>query len=128
MYADTAVNSNVVDVEIRSAQAHIEARNDVEAHIVARAMTDEVFRAELIADPRTVLEEEIGGFLGKKIKLPDDFNVTVVEETVNSAVLVLPARAPAFVRNVGPSDAELDPDGGVAYYCTTITCKPGFSC
>ena len=123
-----AVKESVVDFGTRAAQARIKARSDVEATIVTRAMNDEAFRAELVANPRAVLEKEIGRILGKKVELPKDFTVTVVEETVNSAAIVLPARVPTLVRNAGPSEAELDPNGGLAFYCTTITCKPGFSC
>lgn len=119
---------NVYELEAEGIKARIKERSAIEADVIARAMTDEIFRQELLADPRAVLERELGAMIGKSVKLPGDFKVTVIEESSSSAVIVLPARVPSLVRGAGPTDAELDPNGGLTYYCTTITCKPGFSC
>jgi hypothetical protein len=60
-------------------------RRDMEAEIVARALKDEGFARELRADPKAVIEREVGG------KLPEGIEVKVVEETPDTLYLVLPA-------------------------------------
>ena len=125
---NAVLKDDVIDLTVTSAAVGLSARHDFESQIVSRAITDEVFRAELIADPRATLEREIANVLGKQVSLPDDFTVSVIEETENSACIVLPVKRTVLNRNLGPTNAELDPNGGVAYYCTTIGCKPGFSC
>lgn len=123
-----AHSGRVIDLQERAIEKRLEARSAIEMPIIARALADEDFRHELLSNPRLVLERELGVILGKEVKLPDGFSVRIIEETPECAVLVLPPRVPALVTGKGPSDAELDPKGGATYYCTTVTCKPGFSC
>ena len=54
------------------------------AEIMARAADDPQFRQQLKSDPRGTLERELGG------SLPDDVQVSVLEETPKQAYLVLP--------------------------------------
>ena len=103
-------------------------RNQVEAPIIARALRDDEFRSELLANPKIVMERELGELLGKTVTLPADFEVRIVEETPNVAYIVLPAKVPATSPEFAPGDSDLDLDKGVTFYCTTIGCKPGFSC
>jgi hypothetical protein len=88
-------------------------RRDMEAEIIARAMKDEGFARELRADPRAVLEREVGG------RLPEGIEIKVVEETPDTLYLVLPARPSP---DVELSEAELD---RVAGGDTTSTCSGG---
>jgi hypothetical protein len=60
-------------------------RNQLEQLLIEKAMNDEAFRKELIADPKGTIEKETG------MKLPDNFNVKVLEENPQSFFLVLPA-------------------------------------
>ena len=101
------------------------SRADVERPIVLQAMSDPEFRRRLITNPKQVLEEEFSVILGRKVSFPASFRIKVVEETDNTAYLVIPnAAKPGDL----PAASFLDPDAGVAYYCTTVGCKPGFSC
>jgi len=123
-----AADSRILNLQSKIIERRMHDRAAVEAEIIARAVAEEDFRAELLADPRGVIERELCIQLGREVKLPADFTIKIVEETPDTAVLVLPARVPSIVPGTAPSDSALDPQGGVAYYCTTITCKPGFSC
>jgi hypothetical protein len=78
----------------------VPSRQDLEAKIVARAWTDEGFRARLKADPRAVVAEETG------IKIPESVTVEVLEETPEKAYLVIPSNRVAI------SDDDLDVAGG----------------
>jgi len=59
-------------------------RRALETKLVERARTDPAFRKALLANPRAVLENELGG------KLPEGISIEVHEETVNTLHLVLP--------------------------------------
>jgi hypothetical protein len=85
-------------------------RRDMEADIIARALKDEGFARELRADPKAVLEREVG-------ELPEGIEIKVVEETPDTLYLVLPAR-PSPGRQL--SDEELD---RVAGGNTSDTCQ-----
>lgn len=61
------------------------ARSKQEAQIIAKAIVDEAYRQELLANPKTLLEKEIG------IQLPETLQVIVHEETFSSWHIVLPA-------------------------------------
>jgi hypothetical protein len=113
-------------VPAQTVQQKLTARAAIEMPIVIKAMKDVEFRKALIANPRAVLEQEFSKLLGKAVKFPDNFNISVVEETDNMACLVIP-RVP-ITPGALPSAVDLDPDAGVAHYCTTVGCKPGWSC
>ena len=59
-------------------------RQQLEQALIEKAMNDEAFRKELIANPKEIIEKEIG------MKLPEAFNVKVLEEDAQSFYLVLP--------------------------------------
>lgn len=71
-------------------------RRDLEARIVARARADEEFRQRLMTDPRGAVVEETG------ISVPESVQIQVVEETPETAYLVIPMNRTAV------SDAELE--------------------
>ena len=109
--------------------ATLTTRQDVESIIIEKATRYPSFRAEILSDPRRTLEREFGILLGKPVALPDDFEIRVVEECPNLAYLVLPpAEGERVADRCRPRDQELDPQGGLAFYCTTMGCKPGMSC
>ena len=66
-------------------------------HIVGKATDDAEFRARLVADPKEVLTEEFG------VELPDDFALSVHEDSSTHVHLVLPPTGqldPAALRQV----------------------------
>jgi hypothetical protein len=56
----------------------------MEARVVERAMKDETFRRQLIADPHGALQQVLG------VPLPETVSIEVVEETPGTMYLVLP--------------------------------------
>jgi hypothetical protein len=61
-------------------------RQQLEQALIEKAMNDGAFRKELIANPKEIIEKETG------MKLPEAFNVKVLEENPQSFYLVLPAK------------------------------------
>ena len=80
--------------------------------VVAKAWTDEGFKRQLLADPKTVLGEQ-------GITLPAEMEVRVVEDTERLQHLVLPAR---------PAEGEVSEEqlsqaaGGSGCACTCQNC------
>ena len=64
----------------------MQSEAEVKAHIAMKAAEDDEFRARLLADPRTALEEETG------LRLPDDYRLHVHEESATDAHMVLPPK------------------------------------
>jgi hypothetical protein len=56
--------------------------------LIERSLQDDVFRQQLLADPRAIIEREIG------TQLPEDLRVVAVEETADTIYLVLPSTSP----------------------------------
>jgi hypothetical protein len=71
------------------------------AAIIAKAMQDDHYRAELLANPKHAIHQEFGK------ELPLGLEVRVVEETANVVYLVLPPQP-----TIELSDAELQAVGG----------------
>jgi hypothetical protein len=82
----------------------LKTRKDLEIHLITRALKDESFRAELIANPKAVIEQEIGS------KLPDELKITVLEETEDTIYMVLPCNP-----YEGLSEEELKASLGMTY-------------
>jgi len=78
-------------------------RKDAEALIVGKAESDPEFRKELIEDPKAVIVRELG------ISLPQDFEVSVFEETDKRSYLVLP---PLRAASGELSEGDLDQVAG----------------
>ena len=66
------------------------------AQIWTRSLDDADFRARLLADPRSTLEDEMG------LMLPENMQVNVVENTRHEYTIVLPVAADA----AGDEDAQ----------------------
>ncbi|BAZ06035.1 NHLP leader peptide family RiPP precursor [Calothrix sp. NIES-3974] len=65
----------------------IEKRQDYETQIIVRALKDESFKQQLLSNPN-VAKAEIEKAIGEKV--PDGFKVQVLQETADTAYLVLP--------------------------------------
>src|SRR5947207_3840131 len=76
-------------------------QNPWRQQVMVRAMKDDAFRQEVLANPTAVLERELG------ITLPPGVSVQVHEDTPTTLHLVLPMKPPAGVPQE-LSDAELE--------------------
>ena len=63
------------------------ARVEAENKLSEKATQDADFKAKLISDPKAVIAEETG------TQLPDNLEITVLEESANQYYLVLPLEA-----------------------------------
>ena len=64
----------------------LQNRSEFQNKLVVRAYDDETFRQELMSDPKSVYEREMG------ISIPDSFKIEVVEEKPNTIYMVLPQK------------------------------------
>jgi hypothetical protein len=95
------------------------SRAEVERMLIQRSLQDESFRQRLLADPRAVIEQELGS------RLPESIEVRVVEETADTIYLVLPSASP-LGQGGELSDQELEAvAGGASAECGVITDDPG---
>lgn len=62
----------------------VKTRKDLEIHLITRALKDEDFRQDLVANPKAVIESELGA------KLADELEINVLEETEDTLYMVLP--------------------------------------
>ena len=80
-------------------------RGAMQQRIVQRSLEDEAFRRQLLADPKTAVEQELG------TQLPPGIEVRAVEETPDTVYLVLPP-SQAEGQSGGLSDRELESVAG----------------
>jgi len=93
-------------------------RAEVERRLVERSLRDEDFRQRLLADPKAVVEEELG------IQLPAQVQIRVVEETADTIYLALPNASPAG-EGGELSDRELEAvAGGDGAYAGESSASP----
>jgi len=82
------------------------SRTEMERRLVQRSIEDESLRQRLLSDPKAAVEEELG------TRLPEDVRVVAVEETADTAYLVLPLRS-TDAQDAGElSDRELEAVAG----------------
>jgi len=62
-------------------------RKDVERELTERARTDDNFRQDLLANPKSIITREFG--IGS---IPDDLEIIAVEETPNKLYIVVPPK------------------------------------
>ncbi|AET69229.1 TOMM propeptide domain protein [Desulfosporosinus orientis DSM 765] len=91
--------------------------------LVVRALKDESFRKELLADPKAVVEKEMGK-LKEGSKLPEALEVKVIEQPANALYLVLPTISDEL------SDEALENVAGgqgneVYDFCCLYACERG---
>lgn len=91
----------------------------LESIIVARALKDEAFKQALLTNPATAkaeIEKELDS------PLPEDLSINVVEETSNTAYIVLPY----IPLGEGMTEQELESvAGGISPLVATITTVTG---
>jgi hypothetical protein len=76
-------------------------RAQMERSLIKRGLEDDVFRQQLLADPKAIIEREIGR------QLPEEVRVVAVEETADTIYLVLPYRSTDDHESGELSDQEL---------------------
>ena len=81
-------------------------RAEMERRLIERSLEDDVFRQQLLADPRAMIEREIG------TQLPEEVRVVAVEETADTIYLVLPSASPLGGEGEELSDRELEEVAG----------------
>lgn len=88
----------------RDSKLAVKTRKDLEVHLITRAFKDEGFRQQLLANPKAVVEKELG------TKLPEEFKINVLEETETTLYMVLPSNPYEKL-----SEPELEASLGMTY-------------
>jgi hypothetical protein len=88
----------------QDAKLAVKTRKDLEIHLITRALKNEEFKQELIANPKALIEKELGA------KLSEGLEIKVLEETENTLYLVLPCNP-----YEGISEEELQSSLGMTY-------------
>lgn len=81
-------------------------RSEFENQLVIRAYEDEAFRQQLLADPKTIYEQELG------TNIPESFKIEVVEEQPNTIYMVLPRKTEEVGAEGELSDEALEAVAG----------------
>lgn len=74
-------------------------RQEIETEIAVKAWKDEVFKQELLSNPKATLSKEYG------VPIPDNIEVRVLEENPNTLYMVLPVK-PADLEGEGELSEE----------------------
>jgi hypothetical protein len=82
-------------------------RRDIEARLITQAWKDEAFVADLRRDPRAAIQRELAKLGIEDAVLPENVEVTVLEETPTHLYLVIPPKPGSDVL----SNDELEPWG-----------------
>ncbi|BAI74515.1 nitrile hydratase (plasmid) [Azospirillum sp. B510] len=88
------------------------SRRELEAKIVARAWSDDDFKAKFLADPKAMFEEHLG------TKLPETLVMTAHEETPDTIHFVIPAKPRIDLDEL--SDEDLEKVAGGVDFVTSI--------
>jgi hypothetical protein len=94
---------------------------EMKRRLIERSLQDDVFRQQLLADPRAIIEREIG------TQLPEDLRVVAVEETADTIYLVLPSTSPVG-EGGGLTDQELEAVAGGDAESTSTASLCNLSC
>lgn len=81
-------------------QTEQRSRQEIEAHIIAKAWKNEAYKQELLNNSKAVIEQEFG------LQLADDINVQVVEEDADSLYLVLPMQPDSSTEELSEDQLE----------------------
>jgi hypothetical protein len=92
------------------------SRAEMERRLIEKSLQDKDFRQRLLDDPKGAIEQEMG------TRVPEGFEVRVVEESADSIYLVLPSASPLVGEGGELSDQELEAvAGGFSYEDTSAT-------
>jgi hypothetical protein len=80
------------------------SRQEIEAHLVAKAWKNESFKQELLNNPKSVIAQEFG------VEIPKQLNIEVMEEDANTLFITLPMRPD--LSGLELSDQELEAVAG----------------
>jgi hypothetical protein len=75
-------------------------RDKAASQVIDRATRDPGFRRELLSNPATALEQELG------VRIPETVEIRVVEETPSTLYLVLPPQRIAAGQELSDRDLE----------------------
>ena len=82
------------------------SRAEMERRLIERSLEDDIFRQQLLTDPKAIVEREVG------MELPEEVRVVAVEETADTIYLVLPFRSTDDLDAGELSDQELEAVAG----------------
>ena len=68
--------------------SEMKSGTEMREHILGKATDDAEFRTRLVADPKAALNDELG------VSLPDNFAISVYEDSSTHVHLVLPPNSP----------------------------------
>lgn len=88
----------------RDSRLNVRTRKDLEIHLISRALKDEAFKQDLLANPKAVVEKELG------TKLPEGIEINILDETETTIYMVLPNNP-----YEGMSELELKNYLGISY-------------
>ncbi|BAI74510.1 nitrile hydratase (plasmid) [Azospirillum sp. B510] len=100
------------------------SRRELEAKIVARAWSDEDFKAKFLADPKAMFEEHLG------TKLPETLVMTAHEETADALHFVIPAKPQIDLDELSDEDLEKVAGGvdvSLTVFVATVAITAGLS-
>jgi hypothetical protein len=91
-------------------------RSEMEARVIERALKDESFHRQLVADPRTALQQVLG------VSLPGTVSIEVLEETPSTMYLVLPP-AESGSRELSEDELGAVAGGGITWSSASNQCS-----
>ena len=100
----------------------INARKQLEAQLIDRALKDETFRQELVRDPKGVFTRELG------ITMPEQIQVQVLEESPTTVYLVLPRSVASAGTELSDADLEAVAGGWTEVTACDVGTCGGASC
>lgn len=77
------------------------SQETLKIEIIKKAWEDSEFKARLLADPKTAIQESFG------IKLPQEIEIITVEETTSRFFLVIPP-SPAELKGRNGAESSVD--------------------
>ncbi|MGF1470872.1 MAG: NHLP leader peptide family RiPP precursor [Rubrobacteraceae bacterium] len=98
---------------------------EIRQRLVQRSLEDDEFRQRLLDNPKATIEQEMGA------QLPEEIEIRCVEETLDTAYLVLPPKAQSSVEGSELSEDELETVAGGWNPTDYSTCEGhtcGFTC
>jgi hypothetical protein len=85
--------------------------------IIRRSMEDEFFRQELLRNPKSTLERELGA------PLPEGVDVRAVEDTADTVHLVLPSKSLSERGELSDEDLDAVAGGTISNPYTAPACQ-----